>query len=58
MKETFKKFIINFQERKFRRIVPCEYDVPLDTKKIVSLIGVRRSGKSYVLFSLIEQLMG
>ena len=56
MKETFKKLIINFQERKFGRIVPREYDVPLDTKKIVSLIGVRRSGKTYVLFSLIEQL--
>ncbi len=56
MKETFKKLIIDFQERKFGRIVPREYDVPLDTKKIVSLIGVRRSGKTYVLFSLIEQL--
>ncbi len=33
MKETFKKLIINFQERKFGRIVPREYDVPLDTKK-------------------------
>ena len=56
MKETFKKLIIDFQERKFGRIVPREYDVPLDTKKIVSLIGVRRSGKTYVLFWLIEQL--
>lgn len=56
MKETFKKLIVDFQERKFGRIVPREYVVPLDTKKIVSLIGVRRSGKTYVLFSLIETL--
>ena len=56
MKEVFKKLIIDFQERKFERIVLREYDVPLDTKKIVSLIGVRRSGKTYVLFSLIEKL--
>jgi len=56
MKEIFKKLIINFQERQFSRIVPRDYDVPLDTKKIVSLIGVRRSGKTYILFSLIEKL--
>ncbi len=56
MKEVFKKLIVDFQERKFGRIVLREYDVPLDTKKIVSLIGVRRSGKTYVLFSLIEKL--
>jgi len=56
MKEIFKKLIINFQERTFSRIVERDYDVPLDTKKIVSLIGVRRSGKTYILFSLIEKL--
>ena len=56
MKEIFKKLIIDFQERQFSRIVPRDYDVPLDTKKIVSLIGVRRSGKTYILFSLIEKL--
>ena len=56
MKEVFKKLIIDFQERELGRIVPREYDVPIDTKKIVSLIGVRRSGKTYVLFSLIERL--
>ena len=56
MKEIFKKLIIDFQERQFSRIVPRNYDIPLDTKKIVSLIGVRRSGKTYILFSLIEKL--
>jgi predicted AAA+ superfamily ATPase len=56
MKEIFKKLIINFQERQFSRIVPRDYDIPYDTKKIVSLIGVRRSGKTYILFALIEKL--
>ena len=56
MKETFKKLIVNFQERHFGRIVPREYDIPMDTQKIVSLIGVRRSGKTYILYGLIEQL--
>lgn len=56
MKETFKKLIINFQERPLKGIVPRDYTIPTDTKKIVSLIGVRRSGKTYIIFYLIEQL--
>jgi len=56
MKETFKKLITNFQERSFGTIVPRDYDIPTETKKIVSLIGVRRCGKTYILFSLIEKL--
>lgn len=56
MKETFKKLIVNFQERTFGRIVPRDYEIPTTTKKIVSLIGVRRSGKTYILYSLIEKL--
>lgn len=56
MKEIFKKLIVTFQERSFGRIVERDYDIPTDTKKIVSLIGVRRSGKTYILFSLIQKL--
>jgi predicted AAA+ superfamily ATPase len=56
MKETFKKLIVNFQERTFGRIVPRDCEIPTNTKKIVSLIGMRRSGKTYILFSLIEKL--
>jgi predicted AAA+ superfamily ATPase len=56
MKEVFKKLITDFHERTFGRIVARDYTIPTDTKKIVSLIGVRRSGKTYILFSLIKQL--
>ncbi len=56
MREVFKKFIVNFQERTFDNIVLRDYEIPTSTKKIVSLIGVRRSGKTYILFSLIEKL--
>ncbi len=56
MKETFKRLITNFQERSFSAISPREYTIPMKSKKIVSLIGVRRSGKTYILFSLIENL--
>ena len=56
MKEIFKKLIVNSQERTFSSLIEREYTIPVDTSKIVSLIGVRRSGKTYMLYSIIEQL--
>ncbi len=56
MKEIFKKLIIDSQDREDRAIVEREYEIPLNTRKIVSLIGVRRSGKTSLLFKLIETL--
>jgi len=56
MREVFKRVITDFQERTFYKIIPRDYDIPINTKKIVSLIGVRRSGKTYILYYLIEKL--
>jgi len=56
MKEIFKKLIIDSQEREFGELAEREYQIPLGTRKIVSLIGVRRSGKTSLLFKLIETL--
>ncbi len=56
MKDIFKRLITDFNERSLPHIFKRDYDIPLDSKKIVSLIGVRRSGKSYILFYLIELL--
>ncbi len=58
MKEIFKKLIIDSQEREFGELVEREYKIPLNTRKIVSLIGVRRGGKTSLLFKLIESLRG
>jgi len=58
MKEIFKKLIIDSQEREFGELVEREYKIPLKTRKIVSLIGVRHSGKTSLLFKLIESLRG
>jgi len=55
MKKQFKTIILDNQEREFKDITPREYDIPMKTKKIVSLIGVRRCGKTYILYSLIEK---
>ena len=56
MKDIFKKLIIDFIERDMLNILPREYNIPLESKKIISLIGVRRSGKSSILFDMIKSL--
>jgi len=56
MREVFKKLIVDSQERSYGGLSEREYEIPVDTNKIVSLIGVRRSGKTYMLYSLIEEL--
>jgi len=56
MKEVFKRLIVDFIERDIKGIVPRDYDIPLESKKIISLVGVRRSGKSSLLFDIINRL--
>ncbi|MCX6052742.1 MAG: ATP-binding protein [Campylobacterales bacterium] len=56
MKNIFKRVIVDFFERDIKNIFSRSYEIPLDSKKIVSLIGVRRSGKSFVLFEMINKL--
>ena len=56
MKETFKRLITDFIRKDIKNILPREYDIPLKSKKIISLIGVRRSGKSSILFDIINKL--
>jgi len=33
-----------------------DINIPLDSNKIVTLVGVRRSGKTYILYDLINEL--
>lgn len=56
MKNLIKRVIVDFQERDLSHVVKRDVDLPTDSKKIVSLIGVRRCGKTYMLFYLINQL--
>lgn len=56
MREVFKLLITNFIEKEIKNILPREYDIPIESKKIISLVGVRRSGKSSLLFDIINRL--
>ncbi|MCL4546519.1 MAG: ATP-binding protein [Deltaproteobacteria bacterium] len=60
-KDIFKKIILDFQEKKLSGIIPRKnvklYDIPDDINKIVSLIGIRRCGKTYILYEKILKLI-
>ena len=56
MKDIFKRLITDFIETPIKGILSRDYNIPLNSKKIVSLIGVRRGGKSSILFDMINTL--
>jgi len=56
VKQLFKKIITDFQESKIKPTVPRDMEIPLESGKIVSLVGVRRSGKTSLLYQIIESL--
>jgi predicted AAA+ superfamily ATPase len=56
MKDLFKRLITDFQQAPSKKVCPRDYNVPVDSRKVISLIGVRRSGKTFFLHSLINKL--
>jgi hypothetical protein len=55
-KDIFKSLIADSQEKDLAGVIDRDIEIPLDTGKIISLIGVRRSGKTHVLYSMISNL--
>lgn len=53
-KTLVKRYILSFHEREFGRIIPRELKVKTLPGKATVIIGPRRAGKTYYLFSLIE----
>ena len=56
MKDVFKRLITDFIEKDIKNILSRDYSIPLVSKKIISLVGVRRSGKSSILFDIVGKL--
>ncbi|HRZ42496.1 MAG TPA: ATP-binding protein [Bacteroidales bacterium] len=56
MKQLIKDIILENQHMVFPEMVDRETEIPLDLKVIVSLVGPRRSGKSWLLYRAIRQL--
>lgn len=55
-KELLKTIITDNQSRALPQIWPRTLEIPLNSEKIVTLTGVRRSGKTYHLFDAISKL--
>ncbi len=56
-KEIIKTLITDFHESKIPDFKPRLLSIPVNTKKIIVLTGVRRSGKTYHLYNVISDLL-
>jgi len=56
VKDLLKTIIIDNQSRVIPEVWERQLKIPSDSGKIITLTGVRRSGKTYHLFNLINQL--
>lgn len=57
MKNVIKTIIVESQERKLIEIKKRDITVSNNTQLIISLIGPRRSGKTYLLYDVYQQLI-
>lgn len=55
-KDILKTIITDNQQRDFPELWERTLKIPVDSEKIITLAGVRRSGKTYHLFNLIKKL--
>ena len=55
-KESLKYLLSGNTTRKFPVTVPRDLELPLDTSKITTLVGIRRSGKTYILYDTMRRL--
>ena len=55
-KDIFKRLIVDSQVKDLSYVMDRDLEIPLDTGKIITLIGVRRSGKTHVLYSIINKI--
>lgn len=56
-KELIKDIIKEFSLRLPDKIVQREIEIPVDTQKVISVIGARRAGKTYLMYQAIKKLI-
>lgn len=56
MKDIIKRIIVDFVERKLPEVKKREIEIPLDSGKVISIVGARRTGKTFLLYWLIQKL--
>ena len=56
-KETIKFILSDFHEKSLPEAFNRSLELPLDVDKIVTLIGIRRSGKTYLMYRTMQRLI-
>lgn len=56
MKEIIKTIIKDFHKRGIPELVKRNIELPINSGKIVSVIGVRRSGKTYLMYQTMQKI--
>ena len=54
-KDIIKTLITDFHEKGMPPVKPRLLEIPINSKKIIALTGVRRSGKTYQLYNVINR---
>lgn len=55
-KESLKYVLAYHTTRQLPAVAPRALQLPLDARKVVTLVGIRRSGKTYVLYETMRRL--
>jgi hypothetical protein len=55
-KEHLKQIIRDFHLQEEFNVLPREITIPINTGKIISLVGARRSGKTFILYGTINRI--
>jgi len=58
MKNVLKTIIADFHSTRLRLSLKRNVELPVDSGAIISVIGVRRSGKTFLLYETIKRKMG
>ena len=56
-KELIKSIIVNNQNIENKIIFHRSFAIPLKSNKIITIIGPRRSGKTYMMYQLMQELL-
>lgn len=56
MKDILKAIIVDFVERDLPVVIERDIEIPLNSGKIISIVGARRTGKTFLLYGLIKKL--
>ncbi|MCP5052990.1 MAG: ATP-binding protein [bacterium] len=56
-KGILKQIIADFHRAPLPKFTPRHLEVPTETGKVITIVGVRRSGKTYYLFQLMKRLL-